>query len=253
MKLFKKQLLITEKIKYLAGDNYMDIVKKLFEMQDLSYRDFHAKLIPDIPSDRIIGVRTPALRAFAKEFFKSGEYGSFLDSLPHHYYEENNLHAFIIEQIKDYDTALKKCEEFLPYIDNWATCDAFLPHAFKKNKEKLIPVIMRWIKSDKTYTVRYATGLLMSLYLDDDFDEKYLRIVSEIRSDEYYINMMIAWYFATALAKQYDAAIPYITDKRLAVWTHNKTIQKCVESRRIDADKKEYLKKLKIKNNCERR
>lgn len=231
----------------------MDVKTKLMELQDLSYRDFHAKLIPNIEKEKIIGIRTPDLRNFAKDLSKTNDGIDFLNTLPHFYYEENNLHAFLIERIKDYDTALLKCKEFLPYIDNWATCDSFKPVAFKKNKDKLINEIMLWLKSDKTYTIRYAIGLLMSLYLDDDFNEEYFLTVSEIRSDEYYVNMMIAWYFATALSKQYESAISYITEFRLDVWTHNKAIQKSLESRRIDLDKKTFLKSLKIKNNSERR
>lgn len=223
----------------------MDVKTKLMELQDLSYRDFHAKLIPNIEKEKIIGIRTPDLRNFAKDLSKTNDGIDFLNTLPHFYYEENNLHAFLIERIKDYDTALLKCKEFLPYIDNWATCDSFKPVAFKKNKDKLINEIMLWLKSDKTYTIRYAIGLLMSLYLDDDFNEEYFLTVSEIRSDEYYVNMMIAWYFATALAKQWKVILPYIENRRLSEWAHRKTIQKAIESNRITDEQKQYLRTLR--------
>ena len=225
----------------------MDIQKELFCLKDDAYRDFHARLIPNIDKERIIGVRTPALRKFAAGICKKPEAEAFLHLLPHKYYEENNLHAFLIEKEKDFDAAASLTENFLPYIDNWATCDSFLPKAFKKNPGKTLPYIYKWIKSDKTYTVRYAIGLLMSLFLDDDFKEEYAELVCAVKSDEYYINMMIAWYFATALAKQYECAVKYIENKCLEKWVHNKTIQKAIESRRISDDKKAYLRSLKIK------
>lgn len=225
----------------------MNITEELFSMQDLGYKEFHSRLIPTVPPDLIIGVRTPELRKFAKSISQLPEAAAFTEKLPHKYYEENNLHAFLIELIKDYDEALEKTERFLPYIDNWATCDMFLPKAFKKNTDRLIAIIPKWLESKKTYTVRYAIGLLMSLYLDKDFKPEYAEAVSKIKSTEYYVNMMKAWYFATALAKQYDAAIPYLTERRLDIWVHNKTIQKAVESSRISPDTKKYLKKLKIK------
>ncbi len=224
----------------------MNIREELFKMQDLKYRDFHSKLMPTVLKDKIIGVRVPVLRKFAKELAKSKEYGDFLECLPHKYYEEDNLHAFILESISDFDELILKADKFLPYIDNWATCDMFRPKAFAKNKDRLLPEIYEWLKSDKTYTVRYAIGLLLSFYLDEDFSEIYLKKVSEIKSEEYYINMMIAWYFATALSKQYEAAVQFLEKKTLGVWVHNKTIQKAIESNRIDAKTKEYLKSLKI-------
>lgn len=226
----------------------MNIQNKLFELRDEDYKRFHAKLIPTIDSDLIIGVRTPVLRKFAKEFSKTGESAEFIKNLPHKYYEENNLHAFVIEQIKDFDKALAETERFLPYIDNWATCDSFLPKIFKRNTDKLLPYIREWIKSDKTYTVRYGIGILMSLYLDGEFKEEYPEFVASVKSDEYYVNMMIAWYFATALAKQYDYVIRFITEYKLSPWVHNKAIQKSVESLRIEKDKKEFLKSYKIKS-----
>jgi len=221
----------------------MNIEKKLFEMQDLKYKEFHSKLMPNINPDLIIGVRIPELRKFAKEIYLATD---FSDMLPHTYYEENNLHAFLIEQIEDFNTALLKTEKFLPYIDNWATCDSFLPKAFKKNKEKLLPKIYEWIKSEHTYTVRYAIGLLLKLFLDDDFKKDYPELVAKVKSEEYYINMMIAWYFATALAKQYNDTIPYIEKRKLPAWIHNKTIQKAIESNRITKETKAYLKTFKL-------
>lgn len=225
----------------------MNITEELFSMQDLGYKEFHSMLIPTVPPELIIGVRTPVLRKFAKSISQLPEAAAFTEQLPHKYYEENNLHAFLIELIKDYDEALQKSERFLPYIDNWATCDMFLPKVFKKNTDRLITIIPKWLESEKTYTVRYAIGLLMSLYLDEGFKPEYAEAVSKINSTEYYVNMMKAWYFATALAKQYDTAIPYLTERRLDTWVHNKTIQKAVESSRISPDTKEHLKKLKIK------
>lgn len=223
----------------------MDVSDELFKLKDEEYKRFHAKLIPNIDPECIIGVRTPVLRKFAKEFYKTGEYAEFLNSLPHKYYEENNLHAFLIEQIKDFDTALQETEKFLPYVDNWATCDMFMPKVFKKNKDKLN--IKQWINSGKTYTVRFGLGCFMSLYLDEDFDTEYLDIAAAVDTDEYYINMMIAWYFATALAKQYEKTVPYIEKKCLKPWIHNKTIQKAIESNRISKETKEYLKQFKIR------
>ena len=225
----------------------MNITDELFALQDKKYKEFHLGLIPNISADRIIGIRTPQLRKLAKTLFKEGTYEEFIHSLPHTYYEENNLHAFLIEQLKDYDEAVMQTKMFLPYVDNWATCDCFAPKVFAKHKDRLIDVIYEWLESDKTYTVRYAIGMLMRYYLDDDFDESYPEIISKIRSDEYYINMMIAWYFATALAKQRDCAMKYITEYRLSEWVHNKTISKAVESFRISDDDKKFLRTMKIK------
>ena len=224
----------------------MDIKKLLFEKQDLEYREFHAKLIPTVDKEKIIGVRVPDIRKIAKELKDCEESFNFMKNLPHRYYEENNLHAFFIEQIKDYDECVVELNRFLPYVDNWATCDSMRPKCFKKNKDRLNHQIKDWIKSDKTYTVRFGIEMLMVHYLGEGFDEKYLKEVSEIKSDEYYINIMIAWYFATALAKQWDFAVSYIEQKRLPLWIHNKTIQKAVESYRLTKEEKEYFKKLKI-------
>ena len=235
--------------------NREEIVKELFALQDEKYGTFQAKLIPNIDPDSIIGVRTPALRAFAKELAKeaakdeakAADIEAFLADLPHRYFDENQLHAFIISLEKDFEKCIEEVEAFLPHVDNWATCDQLSPKAFKKQPQKLLPYIRTWIKSDETYTVRFAIGMLMEHFLGELFDTEYADMVAAVRSDEYYINMMIAWYFATALAKQYDAVIPYIANKRLDDWTHNKAIQKSVESYRITPEQKAYLKTLKIK------
>ena len=223
------------------------ISEELFKLQDIKYRDFQVKLIPNYSIDIMIGVRTPDLRNYAKKIIKENKYKEFLEELPHKYFDENQLHAFIISEIKDYEKCIIYINKFLPYVDNWATCDQMSPKIFKKNKDKLIIEIMRWIESKETYTVRFGIGMLMHYYLDDDFNPKYLEKVSKIKSKEYYVNMMIAWYFATALAKQYDDAIKYIEKNILDKWTHNKTIQKALESYRITPSQKEYLKRLKRK------
>ena len=220
----------------------------LYAMHDAEYKKFHSGLIPTVDPARIIGVRTPMLRKFAKEFAKSEHAAEFLKALPHATYEENNLHAFLIEGMKDYDTCITYLNEFLPWVDNWATCDMMSPDVLKKNRDTLIGQIRAWIASDHTYTIRFGIGRLMSLYLDDGvFAPQYLQMVAEIRSQEYYVNMMIAWYFATALAKQYEAAVSYLEEKRFPVWIHNKTIQKAVESRRIPKETKSYLRSLRSK------
>lgn len=225
-----------------------EIVTELFKMRDVDYAQFQGKLIPTVSSDRVIGVRTPALRAFAKDLYKDPDIDEFLCATPHQYFDEDQLHAFVISLEKDFDKCIALLEEFLPFIDNWATCDQLSPKCFKKEQKKLLSYIKVWIKSNHTYTVRFAIGMLMQHYLDDGFKTEYADMVAEVRSDEYYINMMIAWYFATALAKQYESIVPYIEERRLAVWVHNKAIQKSVESYRITAEQKEYLKTLKIKN-----
>lgn len=221
------------------------VQKELFNLQDEAYKKFHSKLIPNVSADLIIGVRTPALRKFAKDFSKHECANEFLNSLPHKYYEENNLHGFLIEQIKDYDTLTKRLDEFLPYVDNWATCDLMRPKIFKKNKDRLIEKIDEWIDSDNTYMKRFAIEMLMTFYLDEDFKLEYAQKVATVKSEEYYVNMMIAWYFATALAKQYESIIPFIEGKKLEKWVHNKTIQKAVESYRITNEQKVYLRSLK--------
>lgn len=223
-----------------------EIVAELFRLQDKEYAAFQAKLIPTVEADRIIGVRTPELRALAKKLFKDEDTASFLTFLPHRYFEEDQLHAFVISLEKDFGKCIAEVEAFLPFIDNWATCDQLSPTAFKKEPEKLLPYICTWIKSDKVYTVRFAIGMLMQHFLDARFDPKYADMVAAVRSEEYYINMMIAWFFATALAKQYDSILPYMEGKKLDDWTHNKAIQKSVESYRITAEQKAYLKTLKV-------
>lgn len=223
------------------------IETKLFEMQDLRYKAFHSKLMPTVNPDKIIGVRVPLLRKFAKEFSKTDEAEIFMKNLPHSYYEENNLHAFLIEQINDYEKTLEELNNFLPYIDNWATCDSLTPKVFTKHTDELIAEINKWLRSEHIYTVRFAVNMLMKFYLDDNFKKEYLQKVAEIESDEYYVKMVQAWYFATALAKQWDSAVLYLTENKLDEWVHNKTIQKAVESYRISPEQKEYLKKLKRK------
>ena len=223
-----------------------EIQDKLYALQDTKYRDFQGKLIPTVDSDTIIGVRTPDLRKLAKELAKQDDIGTFLESLPHSYFDENQLHAFILSELKDYNRCIQGVNTFLPYIDNWATCDQLSPKVFRKHKSELLIQIKSWLKSDATYTIRFAVGMLMQHYLDDDFNTAYPKLVAAIRSDEYYINMMRAWYFATALAKQYNTIIPYIGQKKLDAWTHNKAIQKAVESYRITPEQKEYLKTFRL-------
>ena len=229
------------------NDINTQIQEYLFSQQDLKYRDFHSRLMPTIDKNVIIGVRVPILRKYAKEISKNSDVKCFLCALPHKYYEENNLHAFIIEKIKDYDTCIKMLDAFLPYIDNWATCDSLCPKIFKANKDKLLKKISIWLKSDHTYTMRFGIKMLMTFFLDEDFDIKYPTAISQIRSDEYYIKMMVAWYFATALAKQYDTIIPFIENHTLDTDTHNKAIQKAIESYRITDEQKRYLRTLRIK------
>lgn len=227
--------------------NITDLRKKLYELQDLKYRDMQIKIIPNIDPESVIGVRTPELKAMAKEVLRAGDYMAFLGDLPHKYFEENQLHAFIISGIKDMDVCMEELEKFLPYVDNWATCDQMSPKIFKKHREILLIHIKKWITSGKTYSVRFGVGMLMEHFLDEDYDPKYPEMVAKLRSKEYYVNMMIAWYFATALAKQYESILPYIEGKRLDDWTHNKAIQKSVESRRITEEQKTYLKSLKVR------
>lgn len=224
-----------------------EIRQRLFELQDVSYRDFQVKLIPTVETESMIGVRTPALRKLAREYGKREDIGEFLQDLPHRYFDENQLHAFIISGIKDFETCIMYVEKFLPYVDNWATCDQMSPTVFKKKRQELLPYIREWVKSDRTYTVRFGIGMLMQHYLDEDFDPSYPEMVAGIKSEEYYISMMIAWYFATALAKQYDTILPFIEEKRLDSQTHNRAIQKAIESYRITQEQKAYLKTLKIR------
>ena len=224
-----------------------DIQKSLMDMQDLGYRDFNSSLLPGVPKESVIGVRIPEIRKYARTLYKTGEWEKFITELPHTYYEENALHMILLCNIKDYDTCIKYINEFLPYIDNWAVCDSGVPDCYKKNLNKLMTEVKVWIQSDRAYTVRYAVGVLMRLFLDEHFDKRYLAMVADIESEEYYVNMMVAWYFATALAKQWDSTITYIEDRKLTPWIHNKTIQKAVESYRITPQQKVYLKSMRIK------
>ena len=217
---------------------------ELFKLQDKKYQEMQIRLIPTVKSDTIIGVRTNDIKNLAKKIIKE-DYVSFLEELPHKYFDENQLQAFIISLIKDYDECILYLNKFLPYIDNWATCDQLSPKVFQKHKEELLEQIKKWITSKETYTIRFGIGMLMKYYLDDNFKIEYLKWVSNIKREEYYVNMMIAWYFATALAKQYDVTIPFIENKQLNTWTHNKTIQKAIESYRITQEKKNYLRSLK--------
>lgn len=223
----------------------MNIQKRLFELSDEKNADFSAKLTPGIDREKFLGVRIPASRKLAKEIIKENEHKDFLNSLPHKYYDENILHSILISEIKDYDECIKYIDEFLPYVDNWAVCDTMSPKAFKNKHERLMNDILRWVDSDQTYTIRFGLKMLMAHFLDNDFKNEYLKIPAKIKSDEYYINMMIAWFYATALAKQWDSTIVYIENGVLDKWVHNKAIQKARESYRITAEQKEYLKSLK--------
>lgn len=221
--------------------------ERLFVLQDLNYKDFHSKLMPTVDRELVIGVRTPDLRRFAKEFAKTEMAEDFLSTLPHKYYEENNLHGFMISAMKDYETVIEKLNAFLPFVDNWATCDMMRPVAFKNHRKELLCEIEKWLESDEPYTIRFGIEMLMVHFLDDEFDISLVRKVAGIRSEEYYVRMMIAWYFATALAYRYKEILPFIEGKTLDPWTHNRAIQKAVESYRITDEQKEYLKKLKIR------
>ena len=223
------------------------IQERLFALQDLKYREFHSKLMPTVNKDRIIGVRTPDLRKFSKEINKSDLKVDFLNSLPHKYYEEDNLHAFLIEQIKDFDECIFILDSFLLYIDNWATCDMMTPKILGKYPDKLYLNIQEWIKSSHTYTVRFGVVTLMKFFMNERLDKKHLNLLLTIESNEYYINMAIAWYIATALASNWDMVIPYIEEQKFDKWVHNKSIQKAIESYRITHEQKAYLKRLKIK------
>lgn len=218
----------------------LKIESALFDNQDLKYKEFQAKLIPDIDFEKIIGVRTPIIKSLAKEFAKEENIVEFLNKLPHKYYDENNLHGFIICNFKDYDKTIAYLNDFLPYVDNWATCDFLRPKSFKDNKEKLKSEIYKWIYSEHTYVKRFGMEMAMAHFLDCDFDERLLSEISKIRSDEYYIKMMIAWYFATALAKQWEITFPYIKDKKLDIWTHNKAIQKLLRAIELQMTKRKF-------------
>lgn len=224
-----------------------EIIDKLIGLSDEKYKEFQSKLMPTVNKDEILGVRVPILRSLAKEYKNNPEINKYISILPHKYYDEYNLHGFIISENKDFNSCISEVNDFLPYVNNWATCDTCSPKIFKKHKKELLPHIKAWIKSDATYTIRFGVEMLMSHFLDEDFNSKYLDLVAKIKSDEYYVNMMCAWFFATALAKQYDETIPYIEKRKLSTWVHNKTIQKAIESYRISDKQKEYLRSLKIK------
>lgn len=226
--------------------NVSEIQQELFANRDEKYGSFQAKLLPTIDQDSVIGVRTPTLRAFAKTLYNQNDFSSFVNDLPHTYFDENQLHAFLISQIKDFDLCIEETNRFLPFVDNWATCDQMSPKIFKKHKKELLEQIKIWISSNKTYTVRFAIGMLMKYFLDEDFSLEYPKMILPVRAEDYYVKMMIAWYFATALAKQYDSILHFFENKKLDKWTHNKAIQKALESYRISNDRKQYLRTLKV-------
>ncbi len=223
------------------------ITKRILELQDMEYREFTARLIPDIDKKRIVGVRLPQLRTLAKEIVREGKGDAVLTELPHYYTDENNLHALVLAELKDYDRTVAELDRFLPYVDNWATCDSMKPKTFKRNenKEKLLADIRRWLNSEHPFTIRFAISMLMTHFLDNDFREEYLDWVAAVDNEHYYVRMMVAWYFATALAKQYDATLPYLMARRLKKWNHNKAIQKATESLRITQEQKQLLRTLK--------
>lgn len=223
------------------------IFQRLSELSDPTYRDFHAGLIPNISPETILGVRVPALRKLARELRGSAEAQEFMAALPHEYYDENCLHGLLINDIKDFGATVSALDAFLPYVDNWAVCDLISARSFKSRPPELAAHVRRWLDSSHSYTVRFGIGVLMSFYLDEGFEPAQLEAVAERCCEEYYVNMMVAWYFATALAKQPEAALPYIENRRLSRWTHNKAIQKSIESRRIPDETKTYLKTLRWK------
>ena len=224
-----------------------EIQKRLFQMRDLPYRDFQSRLIPGLDPETMIGVRTPALRAYAKELARQPGTEAFLRALPHRYFDENQLHAFLVSELRDYDACLKAVDAFLPFVDNWATCDQMSPRVFGRHKPALLGEIRRWLDSPHPYTVRFAVRMLMQHYLDGDFDPMYPELAARLRSEDYYVRMMVAWYFATALAKQYEAVLPWLTGQRLEPWTHNMTIRKALESDRLSPEQKQTLRLLRRK------
>ena len=233
-------------LKILLYNIFMTIYDRLIKVQDKKYREFQIPLVPNINSDTMIGVRTPDMRKIAKDFFGTPEAADFLATLPHKYFEENLIHFFMVAMIKDFDECIAAVETFLPYIDCWPVCDQSSPKVFKKNHERLLPYIKKWISSDHVYTARFGMRMLMNEFLGEDFKPEYLELVARKKGEDYYLKMMIAWYFATALAKQYDATLPVIEKHQLEPWTHNKAIQKACESFRVSDEHKEYLKTLKV-------
>lgn len=224
-----------------------EVQKALFSLKDQSYWAFHTKLIPNVDPATVIGVRTPQLRKFAKEFAASPSAAEFMRQLPHRYYEENNLQVYLIEPMRDLAEALAAVEAFLPYVDNWATCDAMNPRVFKAHHAELLPHVKRWVASEHEYTIRFGMEMLMLHYLEEDFSPEFPAMVAAVTREEYYIRMMVAWYFATALAFQWEACIGYLEQQKLPRWTHNKTIQKAIESYRITEEQKKYLRALRIR------
>lgn len=218
------------------------ITQRLFALQDKEYQAFHSRIVSNLPPEQIIGVRTPQLRALAKELANTEEAAAFLEELPHTYFEENQLHSFLISNIRDFSESMEAVEKFLPYVDNWATCDQLSPKAFRKTPELLLEKIPQWLKSIETYTIRFGIEMLMNHFLDERFSAEYPEWVAAVESEEYYVNMMISWYFATALAKQWDAVLPYFQSRRLSPWLHKKSIQKATESFRIPTNRKDLLR-----------
>ncbi len=225
----------------------MDLIKILFSHQELKFRDFNASLLPNIPKERVIGVKTPVLKQIAKALSQSGEAEAFMKCLPHTYFEEDQIHAFLITEMRDFDEMLSKLEHFLSHVNNWATCDQLIPRAIAREPERVLEQVDAWIGSGETYRVRFAIGILMRYFLDERFSPSYLAKVAAVRSEEYYVNMMSAWYFATALAKQYEAALPLFIEKKLSPWVHNKAISKARESRRVGEAQKAILKQMILK------
>lgn len=224
------------------------ILQELMDLADIQYKEFHSKLMPEIPKERVLGVRTPVLRKYAKKIYEREDVDEFLNTLPHKFYDENNLHVELLKlKYKELDIFLEKLERFLPYIDNWATCDMFSPKVFKKNPELIYDKVKQWIRSEEIYTVRFGIVTLLQFYLDDLFQEEMLSLVASVKREEYYIKMAVAWYFSIALVKQYDAGISYFVNPKLENWTHNKAIQKAIDSRRISEERKTFLKSLKVK------
>lgn len=223
----------------------MTLYDRLNEVRDEAYREFQIRLVPNVPPETVVGVRTPEMRRIAGEVFKSADRDAFLNDLPHKYYEENLIHFFVLSMMKDFDECVRRVEAFLPYVDCWPVSDQATPKAFRKNHEKLLPYIQKWIASEHVYTARFGIRMLMNEFLDADFKEEYLSLVAAKQGEDYYLRMMVAWYFATALAKRYDETVPYLEARRLDEWTHRKTIQKAIESFRVTDAHKEYLRSLR--------
>lgn len=223
----------------------MTLYDRLNEVRDEAYREFQIRLVPNVPPETVVGVRTPEMRRIAKDVFTSADRDAFLNDLPHKYYEENLIHFFVLSMIRNFDECVRRVEVFLPYVDCWPVSDQATPKAFRKNHEKLLPYIRKWIASEHVYTARFGIRMLMNEFLDADFKEEYLSLVAAKQGEDYYLRMMVAWYFATALAKRYDETVPYLEARRLDEWTHRKTIQKAIESFRVTDAHKEYLRSLR--------